>query len=441
MKSLSLSYQKSCLVGTAQLAALGDSLAVEIASVRQALGDGYQTQYAFINLLADKSMRVSVKKVVAQVNNPTVTALVVVGIGGSSLGAKALHEALYGVVSNELDIVPKIYFAETVDPDVIGRIVAIIEQERAHGGRVLLNLISKSGKTTETIANFEVLLEVFAQTLGPEKLQKSIVVTTDDGSELWSIAEQEQFMCLAIPKHVGGRFSVFSAVGLFPLALCGVDIDALCTGASDMLMRCLQTELFDNPAALRAAILYEHYTCGINIHDTFVFSVDLESVGKWYRQLMGESVGKALNRRGKEVHVGITPTVSVGSTDLHSVGQLYLGGPYDKMTTFVRVEQFESSMVIPTISAYDALVQNIQGRSLASIMEAIFDGVQRAYVNAKRPFVSLHLPEKSPYCVGQLLQMYMLEIVYLAYLLDVDPFDQPQVELYKKETREILSHG
>jgi len=156
---------------------------------------------------------------------------------------------------------------------------------------------------------------------------------------------------------------------------------------------------------------------------------------------MGESIGKEFNKYGKKVFSGITPTVSIGSTDLHSMAQLYLGGPYDKFTTFVRIERNNSSIKTPNLEEYSALVDKIQDKSLREMMDAIFEGIKIAFKKEKRPFTEITLPDKSEYSIGQLLQFKMMEIMYLGFLLDVNPFDQPNVEMYKTETRKILAGG
>ena len=153
---------------------------------------------------------------------------------------------------------------------------------------------------------------------------------------------------------------------------------------------------------------------------------------------MGESIGKEYNRNGVRIHNGITPTVSIGSTDLHSMAQLYLGGPYDKFTTFVRVEHPTSTVMIPTLPEYESLVRGIQGRSLHEIMLAILEGVQSAFRKDARPFVEVTLPDKTPGSIGQFMQFKMMEMMFLGTLCGVNAFDQPSVEAYKQETRLIL---
>ncbi|HEB41507.1 MAG TPA: hypothetical protein ENI08_00615, partial [Candidatus Dependentiae bacterium] len=360
-------------------------------------------------------------------------------IGGSHLGTAAIHEALYGKFYNEQNPAIKVYFADTVDTDYIYDIILLVEQEIEKGHHIIINVVSKSGRTTEIIANFEIFLYLL-QHYRTIDYHHYVVVTTDENSPLWDLAEEKGLSRLAIPKKVGGRYSVFSAVSLFPLAMLGVNIDQLLAGARTMVAASMDTDIFANNVALSAAILYCQYQKNITIHDTFLFSVDLENVGKWYRQLLGESIGKERDRQGNKVFVGITPTVSIGSTDLHSVGQLYLGGPYDKFTSFISVQKSKSNIVVPVLDEFEQLVAQIQGKRLSLIMDSVLEGVYAAYQKSKRPFISIVLPEKSAYYVGQLLQFKMIEIMYLGYLLDINPFDQPQVELYKKETRKILAH-
>jgi len=209
-------------------------------------------------------------------------------------------------------------------------------------------------------------------------------------------------------------------------------------GATYIREACIDTNIEKNPAAISAAIQYLHYESGKNISDLFLFANDLESLGKWCRQLMAESLGKEFNKKGEKANIGITPIVSIGSTDLHSMAQLYLGGPYDKFTTFLSVENSNSPIKVPSLKEYSKLVYGIQGTSLESIMSAIMEGTKAAFRKGKRPFVEIKLPCKSEYSIGQFLQFKMIETIYLGYLLNVNPFNQPNVESYKEETRKIL---
>jgi glucose-6-phosphate isomerase len=217
-----------------------------------------------------------------------------------------------------------------------------------------------------------------------------------------------------------------------------IDIDQLIAGAQDMRKRCLNLTINENPAVMSAIHIYHHWKNTIKIHDLFLFSSDLESIGKWYRQLMGESIGKEFDNNQQQLFAGITPTISIGSTDLHSMAQLYLGGPYDKFTTFVRINEARTHLLIPDETETANLVQGINGKSVDYIMKAILSGTQTAFQKRERPFMEIELPDKSASSIGQFLQMKMIEIMYLGYLFNLNPFDQPNVEEYKIETKKIL---
>ena len=420
------------LVPEDELKLAEEKLSTEIVAMNNATLTAYESNYASINLSLDFKMRESVKSLALRMNDAE--AIVVIGIGGSNLGTIAVHEAINGKFYN-INHKPKVFFADTVDTDSMSSIISIITSYLQNGKRVILNVISKSGGTTETIANFEVLLAVL-QKYRPD-YKKDVVVTTDEDSAFWHVAKNEGFEVLGMPKKVGGRYSVFSAVGLFPLAILGVNIDELHKGAADMRNECLKS--FDkNPAAISAASQYHHYTRGKNISDTFLFVSDFESIGKWYRQLMGESIEKEYDKSHQNrVLCGITPTVSVGSTDLHSMAQLYLGGPYDKFTTFVILKK-DSGLIVPNMPVYDSLVPFIQNKSLPVLMNAIIAGVQTAFREQHRPYCTVILPNRSAATIGALLQWKMMEMIYLGALLGVDPFDQPNVEQYKIETKRIM---
>jgi glucose-6-phosphate isomerase len=435
MKDVSFFSQPSG-IKQEDLEKLHPSLLEEISRMNEVERYGYEDDHASLNLLVDKVSLQTIKNLVSEKQKLKPTYLVVVGIGGSNLGTVAVQEAVLGRFYNQLESSTKILYADTVDADLLDSIIALIEPVLKKGGNILINGVSKSGGTTETIANFEVLVEVLKRY--KRDWQQYIVVTTDNNSKYWSLAEQQGFSLLEIPSKVGGRFSVFSAVGLYPLGMLGIDIDALLNGAQAMKKRCLSPQINNNPAALSASLSYSHYKKGKNIHDLFLFSTDLESLGKWFRQLLGESIGKEYDRNGKRVFTGITPTVSIGSTDLHSMAQLALGGPFDKFTTFVRVEHANADVQVPRLSDYASLVSGIQGRSLDEIMHAILKGVQAAYRKGNRPFVEVVLPDKTAYSIGQFMQFKMMETMFLGALCEVNPFDQPNVEAYKRETRKLL---
>ena len=396
----------------------------------------YQNSAASLLLPQDDALLTDTLKLVEEKNSLSPTLLVVVGIGGSNLGTMAVAEAVLGNLYNLMpDIKIKVLYADTVDSDNTAAIIKLMESEIKAGGRVLLNAISKSGSTTETMALFQVLLQVLKEQ--QPDYHRFVVLTSDANSKFSNLANQEGFSLLNLPTLVGGRFSVFSPVGLFPLGLLGLDLQQLLAGARLSLESCLDPDPAVNPALLSAALMILHLKKGININDNFVFDINLEGIGKWYRQLMGESIGKSHDLAGNLVNCGMTPTVSVGSVDLHSMAQLYLGGPYDKLTTFIATTA-NQQVEIPRDEKFAHLVQGIQGRSLAQVMGAIYQGTKNAFKKGKRPYLEIILPDKSEASLGQLLQFKMIEMMYLAKLLGVNAFDQPNVEDYKSETRAIL---
>jgi glucose-6-phosphate isomerase len=438
VKTIQFDYEQSCQIAIGNLNILEERLQPEIERVYNARLSNYDTVYASINLSFDQDLLKTIHAAAVKTKKSLQpTTLVVIGIGGSNLGTIAVLEAVRGKFYNEHHDI-SVYFVDTVDTDHVNDIGALVERELATGNNIILNVISKSGTTTETIANFEIFLEIL-KSHRPYNYHNFVVATTDKDSALWKLAQQEKFAYLAIPDNVGGRYSVLSAVGLFPLCFLGIDIENLCAGAQSGFLLSTQKQLSNNPAASSAALIATHYKRGNIIHDTFLFSVALASIGAWYRQLSAESIGKAYDTHNNLINTGVLPTISIGSTDLHSVAQLYLAGPYNRFTTFVSVEQNTSHTTLPHYEEFEALVPHIQGKPLTSIMDAILEGTKKAYLHDNRPFVSVALPEKSAYYLGQFMQIKMIEIMYLGFLLNVNPFDQPQVESYKKETKNILS--
>ena len=402
----------------------------------------YDAPECSVNLPIDQQL-ISVVKVVKKSKvSKKLKYIVVVGIGGSNLGTKAVYDALFG----SFDLIeparfPKIIFLETSDPQYLEKFTAFLHQHVKSPEEILLNVISKSGTTTETIANFEIISQTFIGIFGEEALRDRTVVTTDEHSKLWNLSKAKNLTALPLPQEIGGRYSVFSPVGLFPLAAAGIELESFCEGAGTMRKNCIENDWELNPALISAALLFLNAKAGKTINDNFFFAPQLESLGKWYRQLMGESIGKEKNRDGETVHAGITPTVSIGSTDLHSVGQLYLGGPLVKFTTFVWARNVTDPMPVPAKQFTAGLVENLQNTSARQIMAAILDGTKMAYSKKKLPFMEIVMPEISAFALGEYLQFKMIEMMYLGKLMNVDTFDQPNVELYKIETRKILKEG
>ncbi len=403
-----------------------------------AKSNNYTEAESSINLSFDNDMINEIKDLKSKMINNNLKYIIDIGIGGSNLGTKAIYDALYGFFDVlEPERLPKMFFADTVDKEYLSKLTNFLIKNVKSTDELLICMVSKSGGTAETVTNFEIIFNKLSEKF--DNLKNRVVVISDLNSKLYEAGIKNGMEVLAIPKMVGGRYSVLSAVGLFPLAALGVNIDKLIEGARNMRDNCVSNDVSRNYALVSAMTLYKSYLNGFVINDNFIFHEELESLGKWYRQLMGESIGKEKDVDGNVVNVGITPTVSIGSTDLHSVGQLDLGGPKNKLTSFIYLNSDESGLVTPENFVLQGLVENIENIPTSKVLDAILEGVKIAYGKHNLPFVEIVLDNISEYSIGEFLQFKMLEIMYLGKLLNVNTFDQPSVESYKIETKQILS--
>lgn len=408
------------------------TLTKQLAPYRERLSDivakhGYEEPESSLKLAGDESLLDRIQEAAKRLHSSTLQYVVVVGIGGSNLGTQAVYEAIAGSMNLLVDRLPKVIFLDTVTDEKMTAVMRVMEH-LTHKEDFLVIVISKSGTTTETIANMEVLWTFAAEQFVDPKSR--FVFITDEGSKLWQAAKERKVELLTIPAQVGGRYSVFSAVGLLPLALAGIDIKELLSGARLAAADGISADMKKNHALQSACISFFHLKIERTIHNTFLFSPKLEALGKWERQLLAESLGK----NGK----GPTPIVSIGSTDLHSMAQLYWDGPDDKFTNLV----FSFTGALHAVTkhlAFPGLVQNIQGTSLEGIMRDIYEGVKAAYEKTRRPYVEINLEAADAWELGYYLQFRMIETMYFGHLLGVNPFDQPAVEMYKEVTRELLA--
>lgn len=438
-RDIELIYQNTSGVGTAELDAGKEALKDYMKFLWDvARADDYDEPEASINLPLDDGFKDLLVKKIQERKNKELKHIIIVGIGGSNLGTMALYRALRGRLGSFLNTnAPKIVFVDTVSPALVAQVADLLNNQINSPEEILVNVISKSGETTETVSNFEVLYQVLKDRFG-DKINERLIFTTDKGSKLWNEAESKKLDLLEVPKQVGGRYSVLSAVGLFPLGLADFNIQGFWDGAGEMAKKCLNEDVYQNPAIISAVATYFNYTKGFNIYNSFYFNPELKSLGKWYSQLMAESIAKEFNLVGEKINVGITPIVSIGSTDLHSMATLFLGEPKNKFTQFIYASQKENSPIVPNDLFLPGLVPDIAGKSLADIMNAIFYGVKIAYIKNALPYTELVLHEVSESSLGQYLQLKMMETMYLARLIGINAFDQPKVEDYKHETREIL---
>jgi glucose-6-phosphate isomerase len=296
-------------------------------------------------------------------------------------------------------------------------------------------VISKSGTTLETSTAFRVLRR-FAQEFyrdHPEVYRQAIVAITGEGSQLWQSAERDELASvLSMPANVGGRYSIFTAVGLVPAMVLGLNVLELLNGAADMTQRFLDEPVATNPVLRYAGVSYlTERKRGVTIRVLTSWSKRLEWVGNWYDQLLAESLGK----HGS----GATPITTVGTRDLHSRGQQHQEGRRDKLVTNLRVRHTTSEPVTIGESDQDLdCLSPLSSKTLQDCMNAAADGTARAYYDVSRPTADILLPSITEYTLGQLFQMFMLATVVEGLMVNVNPFGQPGVEAYKRNMNQVL---
>lgn len=357
---------------------------------------------------------------------------VVLGIGGSALGTIAVNQAINHSFSPLLtkrkrNGYPRLFVADNIDPDQFEELLKTLDPKKT-----LFNVISKSGTTAETMSQFMIVFDMLNRTL-KGKWKKKVVVTTDPAKGiLREVVNEFKLDSFEVPANVGGRFSVFSAVGLLPLACAGIDIDGLLAGAARMAERCNDAELMNNPAYLFASLMYlSDTTRNKPMLVMMPYSSKMYGIADWFRQLWAESLGKRYDLQKKEVHTGQTPIKALGATDQHSQVQLYVEGPNDKAFCFLQVENFKTTTEIPHVLEDKPELAYLAGHSLNELIKTELEGTQYALTVHNRPNMVVRLPELSPYTLGQVIYLFEHATAFAGGLYNVDPFDQPGVEFGK----------
>jgi len=371
---------------------------------------------------------------------PQTENLVVLGIGGSALGNTALQTALnptvYNLLPRERRGGPRLFVVDNVDAPWFADLLDLLADDLP---RTLFNVISKSGETAETTAQFLIVRDLLLRRLGPLGARRNLLVTTDAAKgPMREIVRREGYRSLIVPDGVGGRFSVLSPVGLFSAAMCGIDTGALLAGAAEMDRRAQQEDLRANPAALLAAIKYLAWERGKRLHVMMPYSQQLRDLADWYRQLWAESLGKKFDDRGRVVHAGPTPIKALGATDQHSQIQLYREGPNDKLIVFLEVERPSRDLLIPRAFPDVEAMRYLGGSTMHELLTAEKRATEQALLVSQRPSITIRFPEVSPHTVGQFIYLYEVATTIMGYLLEVDPYDQPAVELGKKITFHLM---
>ncbi len=358
--------------------------------------------------------------------------LVQIGIGGSALGNQMLHGALLPPYWNELPRAkrnaPRFFLSDNVDPRDNHGIWNLLEPEKS-----VFVVISKSGSTAETMANFLFFWDRLKVELGPKRAAERVVVITDEKQGvLRPFADEIGCRSLVLPSDVGGRFSVLSAVGLLSASALGISAKELLKGAGEMeeklsARKTLQT----NPAWLLAALSVVHYRKGRNMTVMMPYEDGLERFSEWYAQLWGESLGK----NGS----GSTPVKALGAIDQHSQIQLYTDGPDDKLFTVITTSDGEEDIIIPETEEKSLMsLSYLFGQSMNSLRRYEALSTIAALAKTGKPVISLKLPGIDARRLGGLIQFYENVTALTGYILDVNPFDQPGVEQGKNYTYGLM---
>lgn len=370
-------------------------------------------------------------KIVAEKIRRQSDVLIVVGIGGSYLGARAAIEMLnhnfYNELPKEKRKGPKIYFAgHNISSTYFKNLLEIIGEQD-----VSINVVSKSGTTTEPAIIFRLLKEYMENKYGKLEASKRIYVTTDKNEgALRELSNQEGYESFVIPNNVGGRYSVLTPVGLLPMAVAGIDIDEVIRGSKDSMNDLAIDALEYNDAYKYAAIRNILYSNGKTTEVMVNYEPNLFYFGEWYKQLFGESEGKD----GK----GIFPTTLSFATDLHSIGQYIQDGMKNIFETILNVEKSTDEITIKKdIFDMDGL-NYIQGKTLSFVNKKSMEGAMLAHVDGGIPNLIINIPEISPYYFGYLVYFFQKACGMSAYLLGVNPFNQPGVEVYKTNMFRLL---
>ncbi len=364
----------------------------------------------------------------AQEKQKKYTTCLVIGIGGSDLGARAGYAAL-GTQKNKM----RLEFAGgNTDPDELTHLLSRLDLKRT-----IVNIISKSGGTIEPMSAFFVVRDLLKHSFG-QKMADHIVATTDEHQgALRDLAQKEGYKTLPIPRNIGGRFSVLTAVGLFPFACAGIDIKKMLDGAKTIRTSFVKNKKDDASdfALLQFLADTEH---GQHIHILMPYSGRLKQFSRWYRQIWAESLGKRLNKDGDLVYSGPTPIAALGATDQHSQLQLYVEGPNDKTITFIEVERFDTKLRVPHGAQEIPSLAYLAGVSFEKIIHSERKGTAESLRRAYRPNGTISIPKISAETLGALFMFFEISVSVAGELYGINAYDQPGVEEGKHVTAELL---
>ncbi len=372
---------------------------------------------------------------------PEIENVLLVGIGGSALGAYALDIAMRGPHPLQAPPSrqkafrgPRLVVLDNVDPGLVQASLDVLNPRRT-----AVCVIAKSGSTAETLATFLIVREWITRAMGKHARERIVAITDPHKGDLLAVAKEERYPLFFVPQNVGGRFSVLSTVGLVPAALIGLNVHQLLRGAAEANRVCWQKNPARNPA-LSAALVHwaldRHRDKSIEV--VFAYSSYLWATAFWYRQLWAESLGKQFTRSGETICAGQTPVAALGVTDQHSQLQLYMEGPPDKMVVFWTVAKPRAEVRIPKdFSRHDSFAY-LGGKPLGALFRAEAEATEAALTEAGRPNCRWTLPQVDEYNLGAFMQLLEFQTAFAGELYGVNAFDQPGVELGKKLTYGLM---
>ena len=362
---------------------------------------------------------------------------VVLGIGGSALGPIAAFQAICHLHYNDLPKRkrkgPKFYVEDNVDPERMEALLDVIDVEKT-----MFNVITKSGSTSETMTQYLIINNILTKKLGAKAKEHIIATTSKSTGNLIKIATKENYKTFYIPDGVGGRFSELCPVGLLPAAVVGIDIKGMLAGAKYMMEQCDSDNVKKNSALMAAALQHLAMQRGKNIGVMMPYADGLKFIADWYAQLWAESLGKNKKLDGSDCNVGQTPVKSLGVTDQHSQVQLYAEGPFDKVITFIGVDDYRTTVKIPEGCEEYPNVNFLCGHTMNELIQAERKATEYAVTKAGKLNYTIMLPELNEFTLGQLLMYFMLQTAYAGALLGIDTFNQPGVEEGKNATYALL---
>jgi glucose-6-phosphate isomerase len=362
--------------------------------------------------------------------------LVVIGIGGSLLGAQAVHQALDGLETMRRGArrLRLVFAGDATDPRAIADVIESVDWKHT-----AINIISKSGDTIEPMSVFTLLRAELLKAVGKKKSVSRIIATTDQSTgTLRQIADREGYATLPVPGNVGGRFSVFTEVGIFPLLAAGLNVDELWKGAAAEDASFWKTAPLRNAPMLFAGVQYLLYRKGKTISVLMPYAKRLTLIGQWYRQLWAESLGKKIDRHRKRVNTGPTPVAAIGPADQHSQMQLYNEGPHDKIISFLEVDDFGTDQRLPEPWPDIEGVSYFSGHTMKEIIHIERQASAEALAENRRPNGTLGIEELSGKSIGSLVQGLMISTAVMGELMDVNAFDQPGVEAGKQAMYRLM---